>query len=87
MSQFTSTEAGTRTQSRLEKYEQDIRKEYLLEIEQDEEGWIVAKCLELNVVTQGKTLEEIQRNAIEAIELALDSDNQFTLRIVEKTRV
>ena len=64
-----------------------LRTQYIVELENDEDGWIVAKCSELNVVTQGKTLEEIEKNVIEAIELALEAtsnNNEFTLRILKK---
>ena len=38
-----------------------------------EEKWYVAHCLELGVVSQGKTIEEAQRNLKEAVELYLES--------------
>jgi len=88
MSQTASTDKRILTeQYSSPKSEQNIRKEYLVQIEQGEDGWIVAKCPELGVVTQGKTIDELQQNAIEAIELALDNDKQFTLRMVEKSSV
>lgn len=34
----------------------------------------VAKCLELGVVSQGKTIEEAQKNLIEAVELFLEGE-------------
>lgn len=34
--------------------------------------WFVARCLELGVVSQGKTVEEAQRNLKEAVELYLE---------------
>ncbi|PIQ07480.1 MAG: HicB family protein [Candidatus Nealsonbacteria bacterium CG18_big_fil_WC_8_21_14_2_50_37_10] len=34
--------------------------------------WFVARCLELGVVSQGKTVEEAQRNLKEAAELYLE---------------
>ncbi|MFH0856379.1 MAG: type II toxin-antitoxin system HicB family antitoxin [bacterium] len=37
-----------------------------------EDGWYVAKCAELGVVSQGKTLEEVQKNIKEAVELYLE---------------
>ncbi len=46
---------------------------------------MVGSCPELNVITQGKTQGEIERNAIEAIELVLEEispkDKEFTLRV------
>ena len=36
---------------------------------QKEENWYVAKCIENNVASQGKTIEEALKNLKEAIEL------------------
>ena len=38
-----------------------------------EENWYVGHCLELEVVSQGKTIEETQANLKEAVELYLES--------------
>ena len=38
-----------------------------------EENWYVAHCIELEVVSQGKTIEEAQTNLKEAVELYLES--------------
>lgn len=38
-----------------------------------EEHWYVAHCLELSVVSQGKTIEEAKVNLKEAVELYLES--------------
>ncbi|MBI5887514.1 MAG: type II toxin-antitoxin system HicB family antitoxin [Deltaproteobacteria bacterium] len=38
-----------------------------------EENWYVAHCVELGVVSQGKTIEEAQTNLKEAVVLYLDS--------------
>ncbi len=35
--------------------------------------WYVAHCVELDVVSQGKTIEEAQTNLKEAVELYLES--------------
>ena len=37
-----------------------------------EEKWYVAHCIELGVVSQGKTIEEAQNNLREAVELYLE---------------
>lgn len=37
-----------------------------------EEKWYVARCLELGVVTQGKSIEDAQVNLKEAVELYLE---------------
>jgi len=38
-----------------------------------EENWYVAHCIELGVISQGKTIEEAQDNLKEAVELYLES--------------
>jgi len=38
-----------------------------------EEKWHVAHCVELGVVSQGRTLEEAQANLKEAVELYIES--------------
>lgn len=38
-----------------------------------EEKWYVAHCVELGVVSQGKTIEEAQASLKEAVELYLES--------------
>ena len=38
-----------------------------------EEDWYVAHCIELGVVSQGRTVEEAQANLKEAVELYLES--------------
>lgn len=39
-----------------------------------EKGGYVAKCLELGVVSQGKTIEDARINLIEAVELYLENN-------------
>lgn len=41
---------------------------------QKEENWYVAKCLDNNVASQGKTIEEALENLREAIELYNESE-------------
>lgn len=38
-----------------------------------EEKWYVAHCMELGVVSQGRTIEEAKTNLKEAVELYLES--------------
>jgi predicted RNase H-like HicB family nuclease len=40
-------------------------------------GWFVAKCLELDFVSQGRTREEARRNLSEVIEIQLDEMAQM----------
>ena len=42
---------------------------------QKEENWYVAKCVDNNVASQGKTIEEAMSNLKEALELYLQDDN------------
>jgi predicted RNase H-like HicB family nuclease len=45
------------------------------------EKYFVAECLDLPVITQGKTLDELVRNLKEAIELHLEDENLEALDI------
>ncbi len=38
-----------------------------------EKSWIVARCLEIDVVSQGRTMKSAEKNIKEAIELYLES--------------
>lgn len=38
-----------------------------------EEAWYIARCLEVPVTTQGRTIEDAQTNLHEAVELYLES--------------
>jgi predicted RNase H-like HicB family nuclease len=38
-----------------------------------EDNWYVARCVELEVVSQGKTISEVQANLREAVELYAES--------------
>ena len=40
-----------------------------------EDEWYVARCLEVDVVTQGHTLEEAKANLADAVALALADDD------------
>lgn len=48
-----------------------------------EEKWFVARCVELGVVSQGKTIEEAQKNLKEAVELYLE-DQPKSKRFLSK---
>ena len=41
---------------------------------QKEENWYVAKCLDNNIASQGKTIEEAMENLKEALELYLQDE-------------
>ncbi|MDD5433176.1 MAG: type II toxin-antitoxin system HicB family antitoxin [Candidatus Pacebacteria bacterium] len=40
---------------------------------QQEGKWFVARCVELGVVSQGRTIEQAQKNLKEAVELYLQT--------------
>lgn len=44
-------------------------------IRKGEDGFLVAECVEISVVTQGKNLDEVASNLQEAVELFLDGEN------------
>ena len=48
-----------------------LQRQFTAIIERDE-GWYVAFCPELDVASQGATVEEARRNLIEAVELFLE---------------
>ena len=54
---------------------------------QRSEKWFVALCPELDVVSQGKTVEEARHNVTEAVELFLEtaSASEIKRRFVCKT--
>ena len=41
---------------------------------QKEENWYVAKCLDNNIASQGKTIEDAMRNLKEALELYMQDE-------------
>lgn len=45
---------------------------------QKEENWYVAKCIENNVASQGKTIEESLSNLKEALELYYENEKPET---------
>lgn len=75
----------------IEIEESILRQTYRISLEQGQDGWIVAKCLDLaGVVTQGKTEDEAIINAIEAIELMLEElneDKAFNVMVTRRPSV
>jgi predicted RNase H-like HicB family nuclease len=47
--------------------------------------WFVAYCLELGVVSQGKTIEEARKNLREAVELYLEDQPKIKKNFVQGT--
>jgi predicted RNase H-like HicB family nuclease len=48
-------------------------------VREGEQSGYVAECLEISVVTQGKTLDEVTRNLREAVELHLEGEDLAAL--------
>lgn len=46
-----------------------------------ESKWYVAHCAELGVVSQGKTIEEAQKNLKEAVELYLEDNPKAKIHL------
>ena len=51
-------------------------------IRRGEESGYVAECMEIAVVTQGSTLDEVTRNLQEAVALHLESEDLAALGLV-----
>ncbi|PIR06369.1 hypothetical protein COY65_00405 [Candidatus Jorgensenbacteria bacterium CG_4_10_14_0_8_um_filter_39_13] len=49
-----------------------------------ENKWYVARCVELGVVSQGKTVKEAQKNLKEAVELYLEDMPPAKRRLLKK---
>ncbi len=49
----------------------------------DERGYI-AECLEISVITQGQTLDEISQNLVEAVSLHLEGEDPTKFGLVAK---
>ncbi|MDO8676532.1 MAG: type II toxin-antitoxin system HicB family antitoxin [Candidatus Azambacteria bacterium] len=47
----------------------------------------IAECVDLPVVTQGKTLDELSENLKEAIALQLEDENPANFDLIEKPSV
>ena len=52
-----------------------------------EQSGYVAECLEIPVVTQGRTLDEVTRNLQEAVALRLDGEDLAALGLVASPTV
>ena len=50
-------------------------------VRQGEQSGYVAECLEIPVVTQGQTLDEVTRNLREAVELHLEGEDLAELAL------
>lgn len=64
------------------------RDAYVVNIEDGQDGMLVAKCPELRVVTQGNNESDVQRNVMEAIVLMreeLGKDKEFSIDVRRTT--
>jgi len=52
-----------------------------------EESGYVAECVEIAVVTQGNTLDELMRNLKEAVALHLDGENLSDFGLAQNPRL
>lgn len=48
-----------------------------------EKDWVVAVCPELDVASEGKTVEEAMKNLKEAVELYLEDEDPESIQIKE----
>jgi len=54
--------------------------EYTAIIRKTKDGWYAAKCAQVpEAITQGKTLEEVKENLLDAIELVLQMKKEQTI--------
>jgi len=63
------------------------KKEYIITLDKDEDGWFFARCKELHANAQGKTEAETIENVKESINLMIEELKQskdFSLKIVRK---
>ena len=52
-----------------------------------EKNWIVARCIEIDVVSQGRTIKSAERNIREAIGLYIDSFGQPAISLLRSKPV
>jgi predicted RNase H-like HicB family nuclease len=82
---FESTEKSTLQQTDYVQKELStsaLRDSYVVTIESGLDDWLIAKCPTLNVVTQGKTQDEVTKNVVDAISLMLEElgkPKEFTI--------
>ncbi len=53
-------------------------------INNGEQGGYVAECIEISVVTQGQTLDDVVMNLREAVSLHLEGENAAEFGLVDK---
>ena len=56
-------------------------------VRQGEQSGYIAECLEIPVVTQGRTLDEVTRNLREAVELHLEGEDLAELGLARSPSI
>jgi len=57
-------------------------------IEESEDGWFVGQLQEMpEVISQGRTLEELQKNLLDAFKLVIESHREKTLKLYEGRKI
>ncbi|HPT31257.1 MAG TPA: type II toxin-antitoxin system HicB family antitoxin [Prolixibacteraceae bacterium] len=65
-----------------------MKPEFNAIIEKSEDGWFVGQIQEMpEVISQGKTLEELHRNLLDALYLVLESHRETTLKLYEGRKI
>ena len=62
----------------------NLRDHHIVTLEEGEDGMIVAKCAEINVITQGKFMDDTEKNVVEAVSLMreeLGKDKEFSISL------
>ncbi|MGL6338810.1 MAG: type II toxin-antitoxin system HicB family antitoxin [Waterburya sp.] len=52
-----------------------------------EQSGYIAECLEISVVTQGETLDEVVQNLREAVSLHLEDENPAEFGLIDNTSI
>jgi len=57
-------------------------------IEESQDGWFVGQILEMpEVISQGRTLDELQDNLMDALNLVIESHRDRTSRLYEGRKI
>ncbi len=62
----------------------NLRDHHIVTLEEGEDGMIIAKCAEINVITQGKSMDDTEKNVVEAVSLMreeLGKDKEFSISL------
>ena len=62
----------------------NLRDHHIVTLEEGEDGMIIAKCAEINVITQGKSMDDTEKNVVGAVSLMreeLGKDKEFSISL------